>query len=232
MNVVKTGDGRFIEVQGTAEGPAVRAPRARRAARARRRRHPAARVDAARDPSGDIGTAVARLTLVVATTNPGKIREIAGILHGRAGRRCVTLRGLPADRRAGGDRRDVRGERAAQGALLRRRARACPASPTTPASRSTRSTTARRPLGALGRRRLRREVRAHSRAAPRARAGDQRRTLRLPRRARRARRASSSSPRGSSKARSRRSRAGDARLRLRPDLFLPAVRPHARRSAA
>ena len=39
MNVVKTGDGRFIELQGTAEGAALRSPRARRAAGARRQRH-------------------------------------------------------------------------------------------------------------------------------------------------------------------------------------------------
>ena len=38
MNFVKTGDGRFIELQGTAEGQAVRPARARRADGARRRR--------------------------------------------------------------------------------------------------------------------------------------------------------------------------------------------------
>ena len=38
MNVVVTGDGRFVEVQGTAEGDAVRPRRARPAARPRRRR--------------------------------------------------------------------------------------------------------------------------------------------------------------------------------------------------
>ena len=40
MNVVMTGDGRFVEVQGTAEGVAFTALRARRAPRARRGRHP------------------------------------------------------------------------------------------------------------------------------------------------------------------------------------------------
>ena len=38
MNVVMTGDGRFVEVQGTAEGVAFTRGRARRAARARRSR--------------------------------------------------------------------------------------------------------------------------------------------------------------------------------------------------
>ena len=37
MNVVVTGDGRFVEVQGTAEGAAVRPRRTRRPARPRRR---------------------------------------------------------------------------------------------------------------------------------------------------------------------------------------------------
>ena len=82
MNIVKTGDGRFIEVQGTAEG----APFERQAlddlmalgdkgiqelvdAPADDRRHHAP------------GDRHARMTkLVVATTNPGKVREINGIL--------------------------------------------------------------------------------------------------------------------------------------------------------
>ena len=38
MNVVMTGEGRFVEVQGTAEGAAVLPQRARRAARSRRAR--------------------------------------------------------------------------------------------------------------------------------------------------------------------------------------------------
>ena len=38
MNVVMTGSGRFVEVQGTAEGTPFSPERARRAARARRRR--------------------------------------------------------------------------------------------------------------------------------------------------------------------------------------------------
>ena len=51
MNVVKTGDGRFIEVQGTAEGPRS-SERARCAAAARRRRDPGAGRAAALDRRG------------------------------------------------------------------------------------------------------------------------------------------------------------------------------------
>ena len=48
MNVIKTGDGRFIEVQGTAEGAPVRPRRPRRPPRPRRRRHHRAHRPAAR----------------------------------------------------------------------------------------------------------------------------------------------------------------------------------------
>ena len=74
----------------------------------------------------------------IATTNPGKIREIQGILDGVP----VELRdagGLSRHRRARGDRRDVRRERAAQGALLLAATPGCLRSPTTRASRSRRS---------------------------------------------------------------------------------------------
>ena len=59
------------------------------------------------------------MPLVVATTNPGKIREIVAILAGVSDR-LVTLADLPRRSGARGNRRDVRRERAAQGALLRR----------------------------------------------------------------------------------------------------------------
>ena len=49
MNVVMTGDGRFVEVQGTAEGHRVHARRARRAARPRRVRDRGDRRRAGRD---------------------------------------------------------------------------------------------------------------------------------------------------------------------------------------
>ena len=85
MNVVKTGDGRFIELQGTAEGQpfdrrALDALLAladdghhgadREAARHRRR------LRSCRGASKTV-----RMTLLVATTNPGKLREIRGILR-------------------------------------------------------------------------------------------------------------------------------------------------------
>ena len=121
MNVVKTGDGRFIEVQGTAE--TSRSSRgARRAARARRQGHPragrrsSARSSAspqARSRSDELSCDV----LLVATTNRGKMREIRADARRRA---CtLTVAGRSAHRRARGDGRDVRGERAAEGAPLR-----------------------------------------------------------------------------------------------------------------
>ena len=79
MNFVKTGDGRFIELQGTAEGQPVRSPRARRADGARRRRDQGPD----RDAAGDRRRFPEEVTgLLIATTNPGKIREIQGILNG------------------------------------------------------------------------------------------------------------------------------------------------------
>ena len=72
---------------------------------------------------------------------PGKIREITAILQG-VPVDAADARGLPADRRAGRDRRDVRRKRPAQGALLLARRWNCPAWQTTPESRSPRSTTA------------------------------------------------------------------------------------------
>ena len=80
MNVVKTGDGRFIEVQGTAEGPPFERPALDallELADAGIRQL----VSMQREILGDIGTR-SLMTLVVATTNPGKIREITAILQG------------------------------------------------------------------------------------------------------------------------------------------------------
>ena len=84
MNVVKTGDGRFIEVQGTAEGP----PFERQAlddlleladdGHPRARRRCSARSSAT---SALIGLQP-QDSLLIATTNPGKLQEIAGILAG------------------------------------------------------------------------------------------------------------------------------------------------------
>ena len=83
MNIVKTGDGRFIEVQGTAEAAPFGRDALADAARPRRRGHPPAHRPAARDRGGccevlrvatDAGGAARRLLL--ATTNPGKLRGI------------------------------------------------------------------------------------------------------------------------------------------------------------
>ena len=79
MNVVMTGAGRFVEVQGTAEGAAVLAERARRPARAGRGRH---RRDLRRSsarcwPSRPAPPATPTVKFVLATANPDKAREIA-----------------------------------------------------------------------------------------------------------------------------------------------------------
>ena len=93
MNIVKTGDGRFIEVQGTAEGPPFERRRTRRSAGARRSGHPRARRDAAHRSSVHCcDEAVEKL--LVATTNPGKMREIAAFSSG-APVEIVTLDSLP-----------------------------------------------------------------------------------------------------------------------------------------
>ena len=77
MNVVKTGDGRFIEVQGTAEGPPFERERTGCVAGARRQR------DTATDRDPDVDRRQSSLThLLIATTNPGKLREIRAILEG------------------------------------------------------------------------------------------------------------------------------------------------------
>ena len=58
------------------------------------------------------------MNLLLATTNKDKVREIRGILAGLEVT-LLTLDDVPADRAARGNRADVRGERAAEGALLR-----------------------------------------------------------------------------------------------------------------
>ena len=236
MNVVKTGDGRFIEVQGTAEGPPFERAGARRAARARRRRHPRARRAPARDSSATPAAMTApghlgRASLVIATTNPGKIREIAAILDG-VPVELATLADFPAIAGARGDGRDVRRERAAQGALLRRR----------------------RTGTALRRRRLRHgDRRARQRCLASTRRAGQGTDYAV--KFAKIRELSARSRLETSAARfvcrvalADRGRvvfesegivdgeiaraARHARLRLRPDLLLPAVQPHARRSPA
>ncbi len=118
MNVVMTSEGRFIEVQGTAEGLAFGRDRARRHARAwprrgsprswtcrptcwRRRRRRGVPWPRSVTP------------VLFATGNPHKLAEVRSILGPLGDRR----RRGPRRR---GDRHDVRGERPAQGACGRR----------------------------------------------------------------------------------------------------------------
>ena len=183
MNVVKTGDGRFIEVQGTAEGPPFERPALDallELADAGIRR---ARVDAARDPRRHRRSSL--MTLVVATTNPGKMREITAILQG-----------APVDLRTLADfppiaEPDETGATFAENARLKAlyysQTLELPVRGRRFRNRDRRARQpSRHPLRSLGRDRLLGEICAHSRAAPRTRAGDECRTLRVPRRARRA----------------------------------------------
>ena len=77
MNVVVTGSGAFVEVQGTAERAPVRPRRARRAARPRRS---AGTARLTRAP--ERGARPARMTvrLVLATHNAHKLVELRAIL--------------------------------------------------------------------------------------------------------------------------------------------------------
>ncbi len=145
MNVVMTGEGRFVEVQGTAEGAAVLPRRARRPAGARRGRD-----QRASSPSSErcwptrlrVDSDRAAVKLVLATANPDKADEIRAVLRGRGHRRRA--RPAPGARPGGRrDRRHARGERAVEGGGPLRGDRPARRSPTTPGSRSTRSTVRR-----------------------------------------------------------------------------------------
>jgi hypothetical protein len=132
MNVVMTGEGRFVEVQGTAEGEALRPRPARRAARPRRRRHRHEIAELQRRVVAvPPGPRRAVIRLVLATANPHKAAEIAAILGP-----AVELDAPPPQRaRRGGGRRHPGGQRPAQGGAIAGPP-ARPRSPTTPASRS------------------------------------------------------------------------------------------------
>ena len=77
-------------------------------------------------------------TLLVATTNPGKLREIRALMSDCPVRAREPCR-RSTHRGTGGNRHDLRGERAAQGALLRRAQRAAGPWRKIPASSSMRS---------------------------------------------------------------------------------------------
>ena len=123
MNVVMTGSGRFIEVQGTAEGapfsaassttcsarPSTGSPRSSTcSARSWPSRPP-------RDERERGRAAPGVLRLVLATANPDKAAEIAAIVDD-VSRGRIELVARPAVRgRGGGDRRHPGGQRPAQG---------------------------------------------------------------------------------------------------------------------
>ena len=139
MNVVMTGAGTFVEVQGTAEGAAVRPRRARRAARARREglRRP--------DPAAAGGAGclmrLGRREVFLASRNRKKLEELRA--HPRA--RAPWHRGASASttwRRTTSRSRTSRPSRATRcsrpGPASPRPG--CPRWPTTAACASTRST--------------------------------------------------------------------------------------------
>ena len=165
MNVVMTGDGRFVEVQGTAEGAPFDRDRARRAARprdGRLRRPDRAAADGRSPPPARERLRVTR-RLVLATRNAHKVRELRADPR-RPGRRA-RARGRRGRRRRGAPDVAETGvtfarERPAQGARSPRPP-GCRRSPTTPGSRSTCSAASpgvfSRPLVGAGRPRRRRD---------------------------------------------------------------------------
>ena len=174
MNIVKTGDGRFIEVQGTAEGQ----PFERQALD-----------DLMALGDKGISELVALQREIVGSLLPACQRRMnAPRRHDQPGQgpgdqrhprapgglacRARVAARFSRHRRTGRNRRNIRRERTAQGALLLARPPGCRASPTTRAWKSTRSTMPRRPLGAVARHRLRREVPENLRAPARARRGN------------------------------------------------------------
>ena len=174
MNVVMTGDGAFVEVQGTAEGAAVRPRRARRAAgpgrEGLRRPDPA--------PAGGARRAMSRVFL--ASRNAKKLAEMRRILAEHAARhRGARARRRDGVRRAGRGPADLRGQRAAQGARRPGRDRAAVARRRQRALRRRAQRHARGALGALVRRRPKdddaqqpaaaRPARRRARRAPRRR---------------------------------------------------------------
>ena len=116
MNIIKTGDGRFIEVQGTAEGKPFDRAALDELLEVGSLGIDAPRREAARHRRGLPGVSA----LLIATSNPGKLREIRDILRDVAGLDLRSLADIDPIDGARRDGRDVRGERPAQGALLRR----------------------------------------------------------------------------------------------------------------
>ena len=142
MNVVMTGDGRFVEVQGTAEGLPFTRDRARRAARPRRGRHPRDH----RAAGGDDRRAAAAAVAVTAAGRVPRLRRSPRPTRTRSprslGPRATASSWCRARPTSPTWSRTPTRSRATPGS---RRSRsptppACRRWPTTPASRSTRST--------------------------------------------------------------------------------------------
>ena len=151
MNVVMTGDGKFVEVQGTAEGaPFDRAELDALLALAEerlRRPDPPAVGGAVPVTAGAPGSSSPRAT---ARSSRRCARILARAPARRRGARHRRRRGV---RRAGRGPADVRGQRAAQGPRRPRRHRAAVARRRQRPVRRRPQRDARRALGALGRRR-------------------------------------------------------------------------------
>ena len=137
MNIVMTGAGAFVEVQGTAEGAAF--------SRAELDALLALGEKGCADLTRLQQEALAVVSRVfLASRNAKKLAEMERILRSMSDLGAVG-RGARA-RRRGGVRRagrgpaDLRGQRAAQGPRRARRTPGCRRSPTTPGSASTRST--------------------------------------------------------------------------------------------
>ena len=144
MNIVMTGAGSFVEVQGTAEGARVHPRRAGRAARPGR--------EGLRRPH----QAAAGVALLVtpgcflASRNAKKLAEMERILRrAPARRRSARSRRRDGVRRAGRGPAHVRGQRVAQGARRAWRRPVCRRSPTTRAVRGRAQRHAGRPLRAV-----------------------------------------------------------------------------------
>ena len=145
MNVVCTGTGDFVEIQGTAErepfSRAMLGQPARPGHGRLRRADPAADRGPRRQTRSARARSVADAArrVVLATRNAGKVAELNRILADVGGRgRARRARGVPRRARRARDRPHVRRQRAAEGPRDRRAAPGCPPSPTTPAWPSTR----------------------------------------------------------------------------------------------
>jgi len=131
MNVVMTGTGRFVEVQGTANRRPSPAEEPRRAVRPRRDRN---RVHSRGPASGAVESTAASsvTTFVLATANPHKAEEMRAVLLPLG----VDLLDRPQDVATSKRPAHLRGERVVEGARAGRGDRSRRDAPTTPGSSS------------------------------------------------------------------------------------------------